>query len=142
MLQVLQRTSYIQTCLSCCDHYLHHLLSCIVIQGFAHQLPLSSFSLTTGHNRLRVHGRLKNWSRTDVERLLHQLVLENYLREDLFVTREDIAIAYVKPGEKIQSLLNGQAKVCSHQTFHPRHGCMEEIHLGFSPVTEPEPVWF
>ncbi|CAG0889003.1 unnamed protein product, partial [Darwinula stevensoni] len=83
--------------------------------------------LDSGHNRLRVHGRLKHWSRTDVERLLHQLVLEDYLREDLFVTREDIAIAYVKPGEKIQSLLTGQAKVCSHQSSPPKWTCMEEI---------------
>ena len=44
--------------------------------------------------------------RNEIERLLRRLVLEGYLQEDLVVNREDIAIAYVRPGKKCDAFLN------------------------------------
>nr|CAD7429313.1 unnamed protein product [Timema monikensis] len=64
-----------------------------------------------GHDKLPLHGRGKNWLRGDVERLVRKLTIEEYLREDLVVTRDDIAIAYVKAGPKTRDLLAGQVKV-------------------------------
>nr|CAD7437741.1 unnamed protein product [Timema bartmani] len=64
-----------------------------------------------GHDKLPLHGRGKNWLRGDVERLVRKLTIEEYLREDLVVTRDDIAIAYVKAGPKTRELLAGQVKV-------------------------------
>nr|CAD7576275.1 unnamed protein product [Timema californicum] len=64
-----------------------------------------------GHDKLPLHGRGKNWLRGDVERLVRKLTIEEYLREDLVVTRDDIAIAYVKAGPKTRDLLAGKVKV-------------------------------
>ncbi|XP_063216247.1 recQ-like DNA helicase BLM isoform X3 [Bacillus rossius redtenbacheri] len=64
-----------------------------------------------GHNNHSLHGRGKDWLRADVERLLRKLTIEGFLREDMIVTRDDIAIAYVKVGAKARELLSGRAKI-------------------------------
>lgn len=64
-----------------------------------------------GHNNLPLYGRGKNWARGDIERLFRKLILEEYLREDMIVTRDDIAVAYVKLGRKASELMTGKVKL-------------------------------
>ncbi|XP_069695186.1 recQ-like DNA helicase Blm isoform X2 [Periplaneta americana] len=65
----------------------------------------------TGHNKLPLYGRGKSWVRIDIERLLHKLTIEEYLMEDLVVTRDDITCAYLKVGPKSNALLSGRCKI-------------------------------
>lgn len=59
-----------------------------------------------GHNRHPLHGIGKSWSRNEVERLFRRLVLESYLQEDMVITRDEMAFAYLRPGTKCQQFLN------------------------------------
>ncbi|XP_042866090.1 Bloom syndrome protein homolog isoform X3 [Penaeus japonicus] len=64
-----------------------------------------------GHNRHPLHGIGKSWSRGEVERLFRRLVLESYLQEDMVITRDEMAFAYLRPGSKCQEFLsNANAK--------------------------------
>lgn len=56
------------------------------------------------------HGLLKQWSRNDVQRLLHKLVIDEYLREDLIFVR-DIPQAYLKIGINVDKLMNGNTQI-------------------------------
>lgn len=73
-------------------------------------LARSYFSVAA-HLNHPIHGRGSKWSRVDVDRLLHQLILEGYLVEKMTAMREDIVNAYVKLGPKANDLLSGNAKV-------------------------------
>lgn len=53
------------------------------------------------HHQTPYHSKLKDWNRLDIQRLLHRLVIEGYLREDLIFTN-DIPQAYLKIGPKIE----------------------------------------
>lgn len=64
----------------------------------------------SGHNRSKYHAMLKDWSRTDVHRLLHKLVLDEYLKEELIFTR-DIPQAYLKIGPKIEKLMKNEVSL-------------------------------
>lgn len=66
--------------------------------------------MSSGHHTSSYHGILKDWSRTDVERLLHKLVLDEYLREDLIFVR-DIPLAYLKIGSNVEGLMQGSASI-------------------------------
>lgn len=63
-----------------------------------------------GHNRSKYHGLLKDWARADVTRLLHKLVLDEYLKEELIFSR-DIPQAYLKIGPKIEKLMGNQVQL-------------------------------
>lgn len=54
-----------------------------------------------GHNKTVHHGRLKNWNRNDIQRLMHKLVIEDFLKEELIFSN-DIPQAYLKIGPKIE----------------------------------------
>lgn len=41
------------------------------------------------------------------------MVMQHYLHEELFINKDDMAMAYVRVGPKAQELLSGQAKVLS-----------------------------
>lgn len=56
-------------------------------------------------------GRGLNWDRLDVERLIHKLILEGYLREEMIASKSDIMNAYIRIGPKAESLFNGLSKV-------------------------------
>lgn len=64
-----------------------------------------------GHNTLPLFGKGKSWVRSDIERLLHKLTIEEYLIEDLVVTRDDITCAYIKVGQKAKDLFSGHCKI-------------------------------
>ncbi|XP_047475252.1 Bloom syndrome protein homolog isoform X2 [Penaeus chinensis] len=64
-----------------------------------------------GHNRHPLHGMGKSWARSEGERLFRRLVLESYLQEDMVITRDEMACAYLRPGTKCQQFLsNASAK--------------------------------
>lgn len=63
------------------------------------------------HDKLKLHGRGKMWDRFDVERLMHKLVLEGYLKEEMVASKVDIINAFVRVGPEADKLLQGLVKV-------------------------------
>ncbi|XP_053514905.1 recQ-like DNA helicase BLM isoform X2 [Artibeus jamaicensis] len=55
-------------------------------------------------------GKGSAYSRHNAERLFKKLILDKILDEDLFINAVDQPIAYVMPGSKAQTLLNGHLK--------------------------------
>lgn len=58
----------------------------------------------SGHNNTTFHGLLKTWDRSDIQRIFHKLIIENYLREEIMINR-DIPQAYIKIGPKVADLM-------------------------------------
>ncbi|EFN77228.1 Bloom syndrome protein-like protein [Harpegnathos saltator] len=58
----------------------------------------------SGLNNQALYGRGKSWKRGDIERLLHHMVLQEYLLESMYINNE-IACAYVKIGPKASELM-------------------------------------
>lgn len=65
----------------------------------------------SGHTKLPLHGKGSSWQRTDLERLLRKLLLAGFLYEEFFVTKEDMAVAYVRSGPNCEKLLSGREQV-------------------------------
>jgi len=63
------------------------------------------------HDKLSLHGRGKQWDRFDAERLMHKLVLEGYLREEMVASKVDIINAFVRVGPEADKLIRGSIKV-------------------------------
>lgn len=63
-----------------------------------------------GHNKPPHHGALKDWDKTDIQRLLRHMVLQEYLKEDLIFTK-DIPQAYLYLGNNIGALMNQTPKI-------------------------------
>ncbi|NXI39244.1 BLM protein, partial [Galbula dea] len=63
-----------------------------------------------------IFGKGAAYSRHNVERLFRKLVLDKILDEDLYITANDQAVAYVTLGEKAQAVLNGSLQVEFHET--------------------------
>ncbi|KAK2579825.1 hypothetical protein KPH14_007511 [Odynerus spinipes] len=51
-----------------------------------------------------LYGKGKSWNRGDIERLLHEMVLKDYLKENMYINNE-IACAYVSIGPKAAELM-------------------------------------
>ncbi|XP_065568464.1 recQ-like DNA helicase Blm [Artemia franciscana] len=64
-----------------------------------------------GHNKLPLHGKGKKWERGEIERLFRRLLMDEYIREELIVTHEDIPSAYLRPGKNAPLLLQGKRKI-------------------------------
>lgn len=64
-----------------------------------------------GHDKNPVHGMGKKWVKTDVERLFHKLVIENYLKESLQTNHLDMTNAYIKVGPKANELFTTNFKI-------------------------------
>lgn len=56
------------------------------------------------------YGMFKSWSRTDLQRLLHKLVIDEYLKEDLIFAR-DIPQAYIKIGTNVEKIMSGNERI-------------------------------
>ena len=67
--------------------------------------------MDAGHNRLALHGRGAAYSRGDAERLMHKLVIEGVLIEELKITAADTAACYIRLGPKAASLMQNKMKV-------------------------------
>ncbi|NXW62620.1 BLM protein, partial [Eurystomus gularis] len=63
-----------------------------------------------------IFGKGAAYSRHNVERLFRKLVLDKVLDEDLYITANDQAVAYVTLGEKAQAVLDGALQVEFHET--------------------------
>ncbi|NXS63897.1 BLM protein, partial [Brachypteracias leptosomus] len=63
-----------------------------------------------------IFGKGAAYSRHNVERLFRKLVLDKILDEDLYITANDQAVAYVTLGEKAQAVLDGALQVEFHET--------------------------
>lgn len=66
--------------------------------------------IDNNHHRTPYHGRLKSWEKNDIQRLMHKLVIEDYLKEDLIFTN-DIPQAYLKIGSKIEKLTSREIRI-------------------------------
>lgn len=66
--------------------------------------------IDNGHNRNPAFGRLKSWNKNDINRLLHKLVIDQYLKEELIFSN-DIPQAYARIGAKIEILMSRQVKI-------------------------------
>lgn len=62
------------------------------------------------HERSPYYAHLKTWLATDIQRLLHKMVLDDLLKEELIFFK-DIPQAYLRLGMKVESLMNGPLKV-------------------------------
>lgn len=58
----------------------------------------------SGQNNSKYHGHMKQWERNDIQRIIHKLILDGYLREEIMINR-DIAQAYVRVGPKVEELM-------------------------------------
>ncbi|XP_066449083.1 recQ-like DNA helicase BLM isoform X2 [Eleutherodactylus coqui] len=58
-----------------------------------------------------IFGKGAAYSRHNAERLFRKLVLERILDEELYITANDQAVAYIKLGERSHAVLSGFAKV-------------------------------
>ncbi|NWZ55705.1 BLM protein, partial [Haliaeetus albicilla] len=63
-----------------------------------------------------IFGKGAAYSRHNVERLFRKLVLDKILDEDLYITANDQAVAYIILGEKAQAVLDGLLQVEFHVT--------------------------
>ncbi|XP_032556465.1 Bloom syndrome protein [Chiroxiphia lanceolata] len=63
-----------------------------------------------------IFGKGAAYSRHNADRLFRKLVLDKILDEDLYITANDQAVAYVILGEKAQAVLDGSLQVEFHET--------------------------
>lgn len=67
--------------------------------------------LAAGHNNLELYGKGQSMNRSNAERLLRKLVLDQYLQEDMIMNKMDLPITYIYLGKRAKELLSGKAKV-------------------------------
>lgn len=83
-------------------------LSCVVIVKKLNWYQCIYINDTTilfiGLTKHPLYGRGKSWKKNDIERLLHYMVLQEYLQEHMYISNE-IACAYVKIGPKASELM-------------------------------------
>lgn len=58
-----------------------------------------------------IFGKGSTYSRHNAERLFKKLILDKILDEDLYINANDQPIAYMVPGNKAETVLNGHLKV-------------------------------
>lgn len=84
--------------------------------GFVSMSSSSSFCCTGSASakiQSGIFGKGAAYSRHNAERLFRKLVLDRILDEDLYITANDQAVAYVILGERAQAVLDGSLQVCS-----------------------------
>lgn len=86
-----------------------------------------------GFHESEYHGLLKTWSNSDVQRLLHMLVLEEYLREALIFVR-DIPLAYLKIGLQVDKLMSGKKRIeFAIENAKTKKGKKNDVNLNSGP---------
>ncbi|XP_044018957.1 Bloom syndrome protein homolog isoform X2 [Aphidius gifuensis] len=58
----------------------------------------------TGLNKLPVYAKGKAWNKNDLERLIHKLVIDSYIQEEMYVNK-DIVAAYLKIGPATKAFM-------------------------------------
>ncbi|XP_040979842.1 Bloom syndrome protein isoform X2 [Aquila chrysaetos chrysaetos] len=89
-----------------------------------------------------IFGKGAAYSRHNVERLFRKLVLDKILDEDLYITANDQAVAYVILGEKAQAVLDGllqslvssDGKCTSRRSWNESQNCLRQCLLCISAV--------
>ncbi len=69
---------------------------------------VSNKMLTSALSSLPLYRKGEKWSKHDLERLLHMLVLNDILSENLTIGMHDNVISYVKLGSKASNVLGGK----------------------------------
>ncbi|XP_035209951.1 Bloom syndrome protein homolog isoform X2 [Stegodyphus dumicola] len=67
--------------------------------------------LAANHDSLELHGLGQHMHRSDAERLLRKLVLDQILYEDLVINKMDLPVNYVYLGKRAKDLIAGKIKV-------------------------------
>ncbi|KAK9507480.1 hypothetical protein O3M35_007332 [Rhynocoris fuscipes] len=67
--------------------------------------------IASGHQSHKIHGKGKSWQRTDVERLIRQLIRDEYLQEISIPSKDGIVHSYTKTGIKAEQLLSGNSNI-------------------------------
>ncbi|XP_055382513.1 recQ-like DNA helicase Blm [Condylostylus longicornis] len=62
------------------------------------------------HDKLSYWGHFKNWEKLDIQRLMRQMTIDEFLQEHMIFIR-DIPQSYIKIGPKIGKLMNNQVQV-------------------------------
>ena len=98
-----------------------HKFSRFTIQHYLDLLRGSASSKIkqSGHHILPLYNAGSAYSRTDLERLMHLLITQDYLSEDIQIGNHDNAVSYVILGTLGQDLLRG---VAGRIKFHIKIG--------------------
>lgn len=70
------------------------------------------------HDKNQYHGKLKDWDRSDISRLLHRMIMDDFLREDFIFVRE-IPQVFLELSKSIENTLNTYCLVAIHPFRHP-----------------------
>ncbi|XP_032798955.2 Bloom syndrome protein homolog isoform X2 [Daphnia magna] len=76
-----------------------------------------------GHNKHSLHGRGKSWQRNDIERLMRTMVMQHYLDEELFISRDEVAVAYLRVGSKAPD----KPSLCKRLNFPSQRSLVAEV---------------
>lgn len=66
--------------------------------------------IDNSHNNISFWGCLKTWDKSEIERILRKMVVEEYLREDLIFSK-DIPQAYLYLGPNINKLMSSNSNI-------------------------------
>lgn len=89
-----------------------HVYTRFVIRGSSYAFCCTGS--TSAKIQSGIFGKGAAYSRHNAERLFRKLVLDKILDEDLYITANDQAVAYVILGERAQAVLDGSLQVCNH----------------------------
>lgn len=67
--------------------------------------------LCTDHQHCELYGQAINWENYDVERLIHKLILDGYLKEEIISSESNVINTCIKIGPNADKLLAGLVKV-------------------------------
>lgn len=94
--------------------------------------------LTEGHNRLPLYGRGKGYRRMDAERLARKLVLEGFLKEITAMNHMEIAISYIRVGNRAREIMQGSAQISLAIEKESRPSVSSTVPEETSVATDPE----
>lgn len=87
-----------------------------------------------GHEHSNIFGKAIHWDRDDIERLIHKLILEGYLREEMVAFKSDIMNAYIRIGPEAEKLLAGLVKLSL--TVSPKTNLIDSNIVSIKDSTE------
>lgn len=88
----------------------------VILNGIIHWsfnviFKLKMLNHSSGHQHLNVFGCGIHWDKHNIDRLIHKLTLEGYLKEEMISSKSDIMNAYIRIGPEAGKLLTGLVKV-------------------------------
>lgn len=72
---------------------------------------IKNYIHVAGHEHSKIFGCGIHWDRHDIERLIHKLILDGYLREEMVASKSDIMNAYIRVGPHAENLMAGLVNV-------------------------------